>query len=240
MPWPIKECNIVKKGILAFLMIIFIWSSLSAHEKDSKVAFLGIIVKDTDRGVLIESVQEDTPAHKAGLLVGDILIGWNEHTIYNASDFLLNLYTQHPGEKVTITIKREKKVKQFKITLTEKKDRYAAIYDEVPLILNLFRLEIMGYALEEIGIMVGNIPSTLNEYFEVPDGGVLVQMVEPESEGGRKGIKTGDVIYSINGKPTPYTVQFREIIDNEDEFEIRLKRKGKEMTFHLKKMEDAQ
>lgn len=230
----------MKKGILAFLMIIFIWSSLSAHEKDSKVAFLGIIVKDTDRGVLIESVQEDTPAHKAGLLVGDIMIGWNEHTIYNASDFLLNLYTQHPGEKVTITIKREKKVKQFKITLTEKKDRYAAIYDEVPLILNLFRLEIMGYALEEIGIMVGNIPSTLNEYFEVPDGGVLVQMVEPESEGGRKGIKTGDVIYSINGKPTPYTVQFREIIDNEDEFEIRLKRKGKEMTFHLKKMEDAQ
>jgi S1-C subfamily serine protease len=230
----------VKKGILALLTVLLFWSGLSAQEKDSKVAFLGIIVKDTDRGVLIDSVQEDTPAHKAGLMVGDIMIGWNEHTIYDASDFLLNLYTQHPGEKVTITIKREKKVKRFEITLTEKNDRYAAIYNEIPLIVNLFRLEIMGYALDEIGIMVGNIPSTLNEYFEVPDGGVLVQIVEPESEGGRKGIKNGDVIYSINGKPTPYTVQFRQIIDEEKEFDIKLKRKGKEMTFHLKKMEPAQ
>ena len=240
MPWPIKESMTVKKGILVLLTVLFFWGGLSAQEKDSKVPFLGIIVKDTDRGVLIDSVQEDTPAHKAGLLVGDIMIGWNEHTIYDASDFLLNLYTQYPGEKVTITIKRNKKVRQFEIPLGEKNDRYAAIYNEIPLIVNLFRLEIMGYALDEIGIMVGNIPATLNEYFEVPDGGVLVQIVEPESEGGRKGIKNGDVIYSINGKPTPYTVQFRQIIDEEKEFEIKLNRKGKDMTFHLKKMEASQ
>lgn len=240
MLWPIKERMIVKKGILVLLTVLFFWSGLSAQEKDSKVPFLGIIVKDTDRGVLIDSVQEDTPAHKAGLMVGDIMIGWNEHTIYDASDFLLNLYTQYPGEQVTITIKRNKKVRQFEIALSEKNDRYAAIYNEIPLIVNLFRLEIMGYALDEIGIMVGNIPATLNEYFEVPDGGVLVQIVEPESEGGRKGIKNGDVIYSINGKPTPYTVQFRQIVDEEKEFEIKLKRKGKDMTFHLKKMEASQ
>ncbi|HDS03120.1 MAG TPA: PDZ domain-containing protein [Firmicutes bacterium] len=230
----------MKKAIISLLILSTLGIGVLSGENKRKVAFLGITVKETDRGTLIEKVQEKSPADRAGLLPGDVLTGWNEHRIENASDFLLNLYTQRPGDRITVTLRRENLKKKIKVTLTEKKDRYAELYNEIPLIINLFRLEILGYALDEIGIMVGNLPSTLNEYFEVPDGGVLVQIVEPDSEGARKGIKPGDVIYAINGKPTPYTVQFRKIMDEESEYEIKLKRKGRDMTVSLKRMESPQ
>jgi len=71
-------------------------------------AYLGITGEDSDDGgVLIVSVGEDTPAQEAGLLPGDIIIGWEDETITDQAQWRPMLRERGPGDKVTITVLRD-------------------------------------------------------------------------------------------------------------------------------------
>jgi S1-C subfamily serine protease len=83
------------------------------------------------RGVYVNAVSKGTPAEKAGLLGGtqvtkfenllaggDLITDINNHVILNYSDFLKYLVTNtSPGDTVDLTVIRDDKELQFKVTL---------------------------------------------------------------------------------------------------------------------------
>lgn len=70
-------------------------------------AYLGITGEDhEDEGVLIVSIAEDTPASRAGLLPGDIIIAWDDETITDQEQWRPLLRARRPGDKVNITVLR--------------------------------------------------------------------------------------------------------------------------------------
>ena len=74
----------------------------------------------TTTGIYVASIENDSPADKAGLKKGDIIIRINDTDVENVAYLKYNLYKYDIGEKVTMTIYRDDELKRIDITLGEK------------------------------------------------------------------------------------------------------------------------
>ena len=70
-----------------------------------------------DEGVAIVSVENNSPASKAGLKKGDIVVGLEEINVKNLAEFRYQLYKHKVGDKVKITYYRNGKIESTMITL---------------------------------------------------------------------------------------------------------------------------
>ena len=80
---------------------------------------LGIGIEEKDNQVIITSVSNNTPAKRAGLQVGDIIIQLARQTIRNLGDLKLALFYSKIGRSVTIQIVRNGKTFMLNMTLFE-------------------------------------------------------------------------------------------------------------------------
>ena len=70
-------------------------------------------------GVLISSVIEDSPAEKAGLKAGDVIVKIDDEEIEDGSDLIEYLGDKEEGDEVTVNVVRKGKTKEIKVTLGE-------------------------------------------------------------------------------------------------------------------------
>ena len=71
-------------------------------------AYLGTIpdYMQTEGGVLLDGVREGSPAEKAGLKAGDVIVRFDGVRVDNIYDYTFALRTRKPGQDVRITVKR--------------------------------------------------------------------------------------------------------------------------------------
>lgn len=86
--------------------------------------YIGVSIYDASESffssntyVMVDGVEDDSPAEKAGMRRGDIILKVNGEDIENSSHFKYKLYEHKVGEKVEITIKRDNKEMTLKVTL---------------------------------------------------------------------------------------------------------------------------
>lgn len=70
-------------------------------------------------GVLIGSVEKDSPGEKSGLKTKDVIIKIGDKKIENMAEFRYYLYKYQPGDKVKITVNRSGKEKVVEVKLKE-------------------------------------------------------------------------------------------------------------------------
>jgi membrane-associated protease RseP (regulator of RpoE activity) len=96
-----------------------------------KGGFLGVKAKDisdqlkdyfeVEYGALIEKVIEESPAEKAGLKAGDVIIQINDREIKDYEDLIRTLNYYNPDEKVKVKYSRKGKENTVEVVLGEKK-----------------------------------------------------------------------------------------------------------------------
>ena len=74
---------------------------------------------EAGKGILINKVGKDSPAEKAQLARGDIIIGVNGESIKNSRQFTLDISRMTPGSTFDLTILREGSQKQVAVTTEE-------------------------------------------------------------------------------------------------------------------------
>lgn len=77
---------------------------------------------ESDSGVMLAEIEEDSAAFKADLKTGDIIVGLDEYDIKNFAYLRYYLYKYKAGDKVTIKYYRDGDLKEVKVKLTAKKD----------------------------------------------------------------------------------------------------------------------
>lgn len=77
------------------------------------------IPKDTKEGVVIASVENDTPAKQAGLQKGDIIVQLDNTKIDTVATFRYTLYKYSVGDKIKVKFYRGKEEKEVTITLNK-------------------------------------------------------------------------------------------------------------------------
>jgi len=74
-------------------------------------------------GVLVTSVEADSPAAKAGLAAGDVVLRFDGKAIEDASDLREAVNAAEGGKEVTLSIQREGRAMDVKATLAKPEER---------------------------------------------------------------------------------------------------------------------
>jgi serine protease Do len=225
---------------------------------------LGVSVRETDAeeakrakqtgGVVIEDVRADSPAAKAGLKAGDIVVEFDGERVRSTRQFT-RLVQETPVERPVPTVVVRDGQRVTLSVQTEGSDNFAYFRDfgrgnalkvvpprppappaaPKPPALDMFpRLEqYFSYSSSgRLGITVDSLSTQLAEYFGTKDG-VLVTSVNTDSAAAKAGLKAGDVITAIDGTAVDSVDDLSrrtQRLDSGAEFTLEIVRDKKPMT----------
>lgn len=154
---------------------------------------------DVDHGIIVDEVMENSPAEKAGVKQGDVVIGFDGKEIESGSQFQFTVAGTEPGKSVELELIRDGKRKTVDVELGERETEETA-QDEEP---------------EEeawLGLTVDNISRSYARQHNLDDDkGVLVFEVEPGSPADDKDIRQGDIILEVDNKPIEDLTEYRKV-----------------------------
>ncbi len=175
-------------------MVKRVATQLIEHGK-VEYGYLGVNISDltpelqkvykSKEGAVILNVDKDTPAQKAGLKRGDLVIKVNDTPIRDASDLKNAIGSIPPGKEVKITIERNKKIKSVTAKLAK------------------FPESAIGGGQSSGGFVEGlslqNLTDQMRRQMGIPEDieGVMVTDVKPESAADKAGFMPGDIIIQI-------------------------------------------
>jgi len=157
-------------------------------------------------GSLVRSVESGGPADRAGIEVGDIIVGFNGRKIERSSDLPRIVGGTAPGSKVDIRVWRRGQYRDLTVTVGEmQSDRQAGAPDKQP--------ESTQPASNPLGLGVTDLSAEQRAKLRV-DGGVLVESVTGPAE--LVGIRPGDVILGLDNQEVTSAEQFKGLVDSID------------------------
>jgi serine protease Do len=97
---------------------------LASTPRTKSGTYLGIRLATTEKGnLLIDSVDSGSPAEKAGLKAGEIIISADEKELKSANELIKYIQTKKPGDKIALKIRRQDgKFTQVTVTLDKVKE----------------------------------------------------------------------------------------------------------------------
>ena len=159
---------------------------------------LGVAIQDLDeklakalrvpvqKGGLVSQVDEHSPAEIAGMKPGDVVVAINGTAVNGAAELRNTIGAHAPGDKLSLTLMREKQEVIVDVALGEQPQKTVAT-PSVP----LTRGE--GYLY---GTVLGN-PDGSNNSQGVTKGAIILSL-EDNSRAATAGLQAGDVIIAIN------------------------------------------
>jgi len=164
---------------------------------------------DAPRGVIVTQVNDDTPAAKAGLQNGDIILEVDKQEIKNPSMLRNVISLSEVGHKAEVKVLRDGKEKTFSVKL----ERFP---EET-------RTARAGRGGDDdttlMGVTVQVLSERLRVQAELPEdvAGLLVVEIDPTSHAAREGLARGDVIQEVARRPVNSINEFRDALQvNQD------------------------
>ena len=159
-------------------------------EKENKTIDLG-----TTEGIYVAEVSADGSAAEAGLKEGDVITHFNGKKISKMGELYEELSTHYPGDKVTITILREKKSLTKTMTLRNAQGTTEQLADVDP---------------NSLGVVLKPLSNELKQQLAL-DYGLLVSTV---ANGKMKeaGVKEGLIIMQVNEQKMTSVQDFTDVV----------------------------
>ncbi len=171
-----------REGLTGFLSPPFLHKAVQSFLKGEKPqwGWLGIFAEEKEEGVVVEDVDEGSPADKGGLKEGDVIVSYNGNPISSFNELAFHILLTTPGDKVKIKVRRGRETKTLSVKIGKKQERHQP------------RSE--GAA---IGIVV-----------KEENGKLIVIEVLPHSRA--KLLLPGDIILKLNGRRVTSIRQLQE------------------------------
>lgn len=195
-----------------------IYTQLIEHGNVTR-GYLGVTIQDLTaelaksfglsdtKGVLVSQVMPDTPAEKAGIKQGDVIVSLGGKPVENSASLRNEVAMTVPGTTVKVGLIRDGK----KMTLNVKVEKMS---EDMLASSASSRSE----DLSNLGLSVATLNSELaKQYGFENESGVVVTGVDQDSLAARAGIRPGMLIKEVNRKP----------VKNVKEFQDALKKSGK-------------
>ena len=151
-------------------------------------------LKDDFSGVIVADVTPNSPAQKAGIKSGDVLLEFNGKPVRDTRHLKLQVAQTAPGTKVPVKVLRDGEQKTLELAVKELPGNEMASRD---------RGEGNASADTLDGVTVGDLDESLRAQFKIPANvkGAVVTQVQPGSAAFEAGVREGDVIQEIGRKP---------------------------------------
>lgn len=249
----------VKRLLLAAIPVmivagIAVFSTASEAGAKTGSGWLGVYIQDVDsdirdaldlktkEGVLVDDVVEDSPAEKAGIRPGDVIVEFNGKDVKNERKLRYMIKATKPGDEVKVVVYRENDRKALTVEMGKSKSRaysYAYKFNDDR---DWHDIVVMKSEKAGMGIRIDDLNEQLGGYFGVKDGdGVLVKEVMEDSPADKAGIKAGDVIIGLDGGEVDDIDDLTDILrekEDGDKVKVVLMRDRKKMEMTVTLSED--
>ncbi len=171
----------------------------------------GFGLKEGTKGALVQAVQAKSPAAKAGVQPGDVVVAVNGKPVENAGQLTRNVSSVPPGGKVTLTVLRGNEKKDFQATVAQRPEEEALARGEGQ--QDEGDQGSKKPNEEKLGVRVAAItPQVARELGVSADQGVLVVAVTPDGPAGTAGIRRNDLLLEANRQPLKSVDQLVSVI----------------------------
>lgn len=195
-------------------------------------------VKGAAQGVIVEDVEAETPAEKAGIKKGDVIVEFDGERVRTTRQFTrlvqespleraVPLVVSRDGQRVSLNVSRKREDSSSFFFDGYLGSKAAKVLPPLP-----SKIEGLFSYGGRLGISIQDLSPQLAEYFGTKDG-VLVTSVTESSNASRAGLKAGDVITSFNGQTVDDTSALSrrsQRLEAGDEFTIAVMRDKKPLT----------
>ena len=178
-------------------------------------------IKGTN-GALISEVTEPSPAQKAGLKSGDVVVEVAGKKVEGPRELQLLVASLTPGSKVDVKAVRDGKDQTFVVELTERPSARGVAQQEPAKSVDPDVLD---------GVTVADLDPENRKQFSIPEEakGVVIAALSPDSPSAEVGLKVGDVVHEANREPitsSKQAVELSEKLKKEKKVLLRVSTKG--------------
>lgn len=194
-------------------MVRKVMTSLIARGKVSR-GYLGVSIQDIDeniakglqlqegQGVLVGTVMQGSPAARAGIRTGDVILEFNDRKPSSSVELRNIIASQPPDATVKLKILRDGSVKVFSVRLEEQPSQAATA---VPA---------QSRGIESLGFRAQELTPQLARQFRVPPTGgkVIITSIDRSSRAFQAGLRAGDLLVSINKQVISSYAEYMAIV----------------------------
>ena len=228
----------------------------------SPTSYMGVNLADIDsdrartlklrdvHGVEITRIEDNSPAAKAGLKVGDVVLEYNGQRVEGMEQFGRFVRETPAGREVKLAVSRDGNPQTVPVTLASRKDalRSGEVFSstlpgnimrdfhfnmpeiniDLPQVYSMARTSLLGVEAESLN-------SQLAEFFGVKEG-VLVRSVAKDSAAEKAGLKAGDVITKVDQEKVTSAPELSGAIRSarsKTTFPVQVVREHREMTLNV-------
>ncbi|HVP36671.1 MAG TPA: PDZ domain-containing protein [Terriglobales bacterium] len=222
-------------AVLVLVLIGVLLFSLSWGQKTVQVkkqGWMGVYLQDltpelkesmdldeSTSGVLVNGVVEDSPAEKAGLKEGDVVISFDNKKTDSVERLTALVRKTSPGTEVDIKAIRDGEEEDFQVEIGESS---LSSLNNLPEKLKVEKKSIEPFIWNfqpglKLGVEIQDLTDQLGDYFGVENGeGVLISEVEKESPAEKAGLKAGDVIVEVDNQKIKGSDELHQIISEKE------------------------
>jgi serine protease Do len=148
-------------------------------------------------GALVGDVVTGTPADKAGIKPGDVIIAFNGKEVSDAHNLQLTVSQSEPGSNATIKLVRNGSTKNVTVALAELPGQGGALGSQDDSNTD----SSMTDGLD--GVTVADLDQDVRKELKIPDSisGAIITDLDQDSNSADAGLMRGDVIVEINRHP---------------------------------------
>jgi serine protease Do len=170
-------------------------------------------------GALVSSVEKGSPAEKAGLEPGDVILQINGKHVGRSIDLSSSVADLKPGSKADLEVWRKGGQRNLTVTVGEMKPQKVASAKSGE-----------GGDSGRLGVAVRALTPEEKKETGI-NGGVVVENVNANSAAARAGIEPGDVIVALNSTPVNSATQLKNALEKSGKHAALLLRRDEAKIF---------
>jgi Do/DeqQ family serine protease len=159
---------------------------------------------DAARGALVSDVTDGGPAARAGVKRGDVIVAYQGRPVADPNGIRNEIAATKPGSTVTLQVLRNGRTEDLKATL-----------DELTIAKSDDERDAPESGHGRFGMTVQPITPQVARELDLPRGkvGVVVTDIDPSGQAASAGLREGDLISEVNGKPVNSPADLKATLD---------------------------
>ncbi|MFZ2949378.1 MAG: Do family serine endopeptidase [Desulfuromonadaceae bacterium] len=156
---------------------------------------------ESDKGALIASVEKDTPAEKAGLKAGDVIVEYDGKQITEGNELPRYVAATPVDKKVRIVIYRDGTKQNISLVVGKLNEKAGESGVD------------SGKESDKVGVTVEEIRKDLADRLGLQDSkGLVITEVKPGSAAEDVGVMAGSILIEINGQRPETAKAYKDLV----------------------------